>query len=100
MITKYSLSLVSKFLNEGKLEGIYKQFNCFESILAERQTRTKCGKDCLNDGRRRPRSIFTLNRTKSGGAVYIDRYNSASKKFEFVAKKYVGDRNEYEPPKL
>lgn len=52
--------------------AIYKQFNCFESIIAEREKRETAEAES--------RSIYVL--TEHRESIYVERYNNASNTFE------------------
>lgn len=65
--------------------AIYKQFNCFESIIAEREKRETAEAES--------RSIYVL--TKDRESIYVDRYNNASDTFEDARTINVVGRSHY-----
>lgn len=69
-----------QFLMDEQLEAIYKQFNCYESILTERKAREAASED----HRGYSRSIFCLNEDYNNRSILVERYNSTSNTFEDV----------------
>lgn len=81
---------------DEQLEAIFKRFNRFESIVAERRTRESAPMEESNDDQNQSRSIFSLCKQEHDKTISIERYNSESNTFEDVGTINIGDRESYE----